>query len=116
MLVLHSKTRKKTIEWCKPLPPEDILLRPGTDCGCRDEAKRRQVVQERIRVLEEALVDSKFEPERENIRGAIEEYRSGRLGYVRHYTLFWAGKPVDTAETYADFAKDRRERLDRYAQ
>jgi|SRR5579862_8871911 len=45
----------------------------------------------------------------------MEEYRSGRLGYV-NYTLFWADQPVDTAETYADFSKDRKERLDRYAE
>ncbi|KAH0543118.1 hypothetical protein FGG08_002544 [Glutinoglossum americanum] len=81
-----------------------------------DEAKRQQVVRDRVSVLEQALANSKFEPERENIRGAIEEYRSGRLGYVQHYTLFWAGKPVDIAETYTDFAKDRGDRLDRYAQ
>ncbi|KAI9780160.1 MAG: hypothetical protein M1839_006997 [Geoglossum umbratile] len=80
-----------------------------------DNAKRRQVIQQRIEILETALADSKFEPERENLRGVINEYRSGRLGYVKHYTLFWAGKPVDTADAYIDFSKDRKERLDRYA-
>lgn len=76
---------------------------------------REQAVLDRISVLETTLTSAQFEPERENIRGAIAAYQSGHLGYSKKFALFWAGKMVDEAESYAEFTNDRMERLDRYA-
>jgi len=72
-------------------------------------------VQERIKALLDGLENSQNECEKENINGAIEGYRSGRIGYSKHYTIIWGGKVVDVADTYAEFAIGRKERLDRYA-
>lgn len=79
-----------------------------------EEAENERVI-ERIHALEDALANSTNEYERTNISGAIEAYKSAKIGYDKHYTLIWAGKVVDMADTYADFAFDRDERLDRYA-
>ncbi|KAI9799898.1 MAG: hypothetical protein M1833_003820 [Piccolia ochrophora] len=76
---------------------------------------RAEAIQRRIEVLDECLASSGFEPERENIRGAIQAYQSGRIRYSASYTLLWAGKVVDEAATYGEFVADRRARLDRYA-
>lgn len=81
----------------------------------RNEEKRKQVVQERIQSLQDTLENSTNEHEKRNILGAIDGYRSGRIGYSKHYTLIWAGKIVDRADTYSEFAIGRKERLDRYA-
>ena len=72
-------------------------------------------IEKRLKVLEWALSTSKFEPEGENIRGAIEGYRSGAIKYTDRFTIIYAGKIVDTAPTYGSFVGDRQERLDRYA-
>jgi hypothetical protein len=66
--------------------------------------------------LEDFLAKSLFEPERENMRCAINGYRMGTIPYSTKYTLIYAGRIVDTADTYADFTRDRKERLDRYAE
>lgn len=76
---------------------------------------QKHAILDRISVLQTALASARFEPERENIRGAIAAYTSGQLGYSKVFTLFWAGKMVDEANSYMDFTKDRTERLDRYA-
>lgn len=73
------------------------------------------VIKERLETLEWALSTSKYESEAENIRGAIAGYRSGLIGYTKHFTLIYAGRVVDTAPTYGSFVTDRQERLDRYA-
>ncbi|KAA6410682.1 MAG: hypothetical protein FRX48_06105 [Lasallia pustulata] len=80
-----------------------------------NQPMREQAILDRISALETTLASARFEPERENIRGAIAAYQSGQIGYSKKFTLFWAGKLVDEAETYADFTQDRTERLDRYA-
>ena len=69
---------------------------------------------DRIAVLEEALRSSKFRPETKNIQAAIDGYRTGKIVYSSQYTLIWAGKIVDQANTYAEFTIDRTARLDRY--
>lgn len=74
------------------------------------------IVQERIKDLKEALASSEFEPEKANIKAAIDAYESGKVGYTKNYTLIWAGQIVDTATTYGEFCVDRKERLDRYAE
>lgn len=58
---------------------------------------------DRIETLKEALADSEFEPEKRNIKGAIAAYESGEIPYSKKYTSIWAGKVVDTADTYAEF-------------
>ncbi|KAI9715285.1 MAG: hypothetical protein M1812_006096 [Candelaria pacifica] len=80
---------------------------------CR-ERERINVISTRIEVLELALKQSCYEPERENIRGAIEGYKSGRIGYSKRYTLIWAGRLVDEANTYGEITLDRSQRLERY--
>jgi hypothetical protein len=82
--------------------------------GDRSGAKIREQIQQRIETLERGLKSSMFEPEKENIRAAIQGYKSGEIGYTENYTLIWAGTIVDTAVTYAEFTKDRHQRLDRY--
>lgn len=72
-------------------------------------------MKERIDSLLKGLRSSKNKEEKRNIQGAIDAYRSGQIGYSKQYTLIWAGKVVDVADTYAEFAIDRNERLDRYA-
>lgn len=92
--------------------------------GCKSKTNGRRradnpaavAVQERLEILEWALRTSKFEAEGENIRGAMEGYRSGTITYTDHFTLIYAGRIVDTAPTYGDFVRDRQERLDRYAE
>lgn len=69
---------------------------------------------DRINALLKGLESSQNSEEKTNIQGAIDAYRSGQIGYSKQYTLIWAGKVVDVADTYADFAVDRKERLDRY--
>ena len=81
-----------------------------------DPEKPKLTIQERIKDLNEALATSEFEPERVNIKAAIDAYESGEVGYTRDYTLIWAGQVVDTAATYGAFSQDRAERLDRYAE
>jgi len=76
--------------------------------------KRDAAVKERISSLLKGLETSKNAEEKTNIQGAIDAYRSGQIGYSKQYTLIWAGKVVDVADTYADFAVGRNERLDRY--
>jgi len=71
-------------------------------------------IQKQIEGLEWALNISNFEPERENLRGAIAAYKSGEIRYSKHFSILYAGKVVDTAVDYASFVKDRQERLDRY--
>lgn len=44
----------------------------------------------------------------------IDGYRNGEITYGTRYTIVWAGKIVDRADTYAEFTSDRNERLDRY--
>ena len=68
----------------------------------------------RIDTLLQGLETSLNAEEKVNIQGAIDAYRSGRIGYSKQYTLIWAGKVVDVADTYAEFANGREERLDRY--
>ncbi|RFU32798.1 hypothetical protein B7463_g3560, partial [Scytalidium lignicola] len=73
-------------------------------------------VQKRVGLLEDALMTSRFEPERENIIAAIEGYKSGQMTYQSEvYTLIYAGKIVDTASSYASFVVNRQKRLDAYA-
>ena len=80
----------------------------------RVEDPEREAIEKRLKVLEWALSTCKFEPERENIEGAIEAYRTGAIGYTEYYTILYAGKVVDTAPNYGAFVGDRQERLDRY--
>ncbi|KAI9743614.1 MAG: hypothetical protein M1818_002930 [Claussenomyces sp. TS43310] len=80
-----------------------------------DESMQNKGVENRITVLEKFLAESQFEPERENMRCAIEAYRSRQIKYCSHYTLIYAGRIVDTAETYGAFTVDRTRRLDDYA-
>lgn len=68
----------------------------------------------RIDTLLKGLESSRNVEEKKNIQGAIDAYRSGQIGYSKQYTLIWAGKVVDVADTYAEFAVGRKERLDRY--
>lgn len=73
-------------------------------------------VEQRVKLLQEALNTSHFEPERENIRAAIEGYKSGEITYESDcYTLIYAGKIVDRAPDYASMVANRQERLDAYA-
>lgn len=50
-----------------------------------------------------------------NIKAAIDACESGEVGYIKNYTLIWAGQVVDTAASYGEFFVARAERLDRYA-
>ena len=79
-----------------------------------NEEKRRHAVEDRIKDLRTVLQKSTFEPEIENISAVIAAYESGQIGYSKQFTLLWAGKVVETAQSYAEFAADRPERLDRY--
>lgn len=92
-----------------------ILLEKSLTYDSNPEAPKL-IVLERIKDLRQALADSEFEPEMVNIKAAIDAYESGELGYTQKYALIWAGKVVDTAETYGEFSVDRAERLDRYAE
>jgi hypothetical protein len=51
---------------------------------------------------------SEIPAEIENLQGAITAYESGEIGYSKKYkySLIWAGKVVDTCETFAEFASD----------
>ena len=73
-------------------------------------------IAQRIEGLEWGLSTCKFASEEENIRAAIRGYRSGEIGFNEHYTLIYAGRIVDTANSYMEFVNDRNERLDRYAE
>lgn len=74
------------------------------------------IVLERVKDLKEALAQSEFEPEKVNIKAAIDAYESGEVGYSKGYTLIWAGQVVDSAATYGEFSVNRAEQLDRYAE
>jgi hypothetical protein len=80
----------------------------------RDKQGRNEAIENRIKVLESALADSQYEHEKQNIRGAIAAYKSGKIGYQEDYTVIYAGEVVDTAKSYGAFVHDRQERLDRY--
>ena len=80
----------------------------------RLQEKRDNAVKDRINALLKGLESSLNSEEKKNIQGAIDAYRSGQIGYSKQYTLIWAGKVVDVADTYAEFAIGRNERLDRY--
>lgn len=67
-----------------------------------------------MKVLEEGRETSRFDAERDNIDAAIEGYRSGEIPYSREYTVIWAGKIMETFESYAAFTSNRTELLDRY--
>ncbi|KAI9739653.1 MAG: hypothetical protein M1834_006371 [Cirrosporium novae-zelandiae] len=74
----------------------------------------KEAIDARLKVLHHA-VKAVGNPEgRKNIKCAIEAYQSGEIEYSKQYTLIWAGKIVDRADTYGDFVRDRHERLDRY--
>lgn len=77
---------------------------------------RIRAVEDRINDLQTLLSGSKFDPEKVNVQGTIDAYRSGQISYSNDYSLIWAGQIVDKAKTYAEFTTDRQERLDRYAQ
>ena len=92
---------------------------PGPVSAIRYRSKRStQAYRPRARVkdLKEALASSDFEPEKVNIKAAIDAYESGEVGYTKDYALIWAGQVVDTATTYGEFCVDQAERLDRYAE
>ncbi|KAL0935008.1 uncharacterized protein CTRU02_209599 [Colletotrichum truncatum] len=72
-------------------------------------------VSSRIQVLESALLESTFPPERANISAAISFYRNSSIPYSSNWALVYAGNLVDFAPTYASFTSDRAERLDRYS-
>ena len=80
----------------------------------RTGEKRAAVVQKHIENLEGILATSEFEPEGNNMKAAIAGYSSGEIGYSRQYTLIWAGQIVGKANSYAEFTRDRLERLDGY--
>lgn len=73
------------------------------------------MIADRIDTLKATLASAQYPPEKVNIQGAIAAYESGDIGYSKQYTLIWAGKVVDRADSYAEFTEDRLERLDRYA-
>lgn len=80
----------------------------------RNMQLRRERVEQRIAVLAEALENSIFLPERDNINCALAGYRDGTIVYQKEYTLIWAGKVIEKVDDYATFAANREERLDRY--
>jgi hypothetical protein len=80
----------------------------------RSLEKERESVQLRIKNLEAAEKDAKFDPERVNIWAAIRGYQTGAIGCSNIYTLIWAGQIVETAASYAEFTNGRTARLDRY--
>lgn len=88
-----------------------------TDECCREENPGAKAIEERLKALRWTLENkTKFDPEAENIRGAIAAYESGAIKYSDHFTILYAGKVVDTAPNYGAFVVDRQERLDRYAE
>ncbi|KAK4112023.1 hypothetical protein N656DRAFT_790158 [Canariomyces notabilis] len=74
----------------------------------------RAAIQQRVDLLRATLQTSRFPPERANIEAAIAGYESGAIPYSDAYTLIWAGRIVDRCPSFASFAADRAERLDRY--
>lgn len=125
-------TFKKIIEWhernhpgavptCKASLADAIAARealsdtPANHRVGNPEAPKL-IVLERVKDLKEALAQSEFEPEKVNIKAAIDAYESGEVGYSKGYTLIWAGQVVDSAATYGEFSVNRAERLDRYAE
>lgn len=81
---------------------------------CREENPAQTAIEDRLKALRWTLEKSNFEPQKENISGAIEAYRSGAIQYSDHFTILYAGKVVDTAPNYGAFVVDRQERLNRY--
>jgi hypothetical protein len=56
-----------------------------------------------------------FAPEADNIRAAIEGYETGLIPYSTKWTVIYAGRIVDTCNSYGDFTRDRIERLKTYS-
>ncbi|KAF9876743.1 hypothetical protein CkaCkLH20_05589 [Colletotrichum karsti] len=75
---------------------------------------KQTAISDRIKILESALLESSFPPERANISAAISLYRTSRIPYSSNWALIYAGALVDFAPTYSSFTSDRAERLDRY--
>ncbi|KAH7133235.1 hypothetical protein B0J13DRAFT_641803 [Dactylonectria estremocensis] len=80
------------------------------------ESTKRERIERRIHVLEEAWRGCGSEVGKLNIRAAIDAYRKGRILCWDKWTLVYAGHIVDFCPTYESFALDRDERLDRYFQ
>ncbi|KAI9802732.1 MAG: hypothetical protein M1825_002754 [Sarcosagium campestre] len=91
------------------------LLNNELNNAVRPPNLEKTAVVKRLQTLNWALDTSRFEPERENIRAAIEAYNKNVVTYGKDYAVFYAGKVVDRVNSYADLVKTRHERLDRYA-
>ncbi|KAG8163576.1 hypothetical protein KVR01_006873 [Diaporthe batatas] len=97
---------------CARADPEDDVPRNET------RAFKEERIQSRLCVLQETLAQStepECEPMRANISAAIRGYQEGDIECSSTYTLIFAGKIVDTTcRTWAEFAIDRKKRLDEY--
>lgn len=97
---------------CARADPEDDVPRNET------QAFKEERVESRLAVLQETLAQStepECEPMRTNISAAIRGYQEGIIGCSSNYTLIFAGRIVDTTcRTWAEFTRDRKERLDGY--
>ncbi|KAF4981216.1 hypothetical protein FZEAL_2946 [Fusarium zealandicum] len=80
------------------------------------ESTKRMRVDERLGVLNEALMQSKCPTGDVNIRVAIEAYREGSIQCWDKWTLLYAGQIVDHCSSYDSFTQDRQERLNRYSE
>ncbi|KAH7153206.1 hypothetical protein EDB81DRAFT_931694 [Dactylonectria macrodidyma] len=80
------------------------------------ESTKRERIEGRIRVLEEAWRGCGTEVGKVNIRAAIDAYRKGRILCWDKWTLIYAGHIVDYCPAYESFTLDRDERLDQYFQ
>ncbi|KAJ2906387.1 hypothetical protein MKZ38_001747 [Zalerion maritima] len=76
----------------------------------------RRKVRDRLSELRHALRSCSHPGEELNISAAIRAYQDGRIrGDGRRWSLFWGGRVVGTAGSYAEFAAGRRERMRAYA-
>ncbi|KAH8883841.1 hypothetical protein GQ53DRAFT_881997 [Thozetella sp. PMI_491] len=79
------------------------------------ESTHRKAVAERLEILESGLETTVNEMQLENMRGAIAAYTSGEIPPdTVVWTIFWAGRIVDTVPDHEAALSDRWERLDRY--
>lgn len=75
---------------------------------------KRDRIQERLKILQEALERTESPKGLANIRTAIDAYEDGRIQCWDKWTLIYAGHIVDFCPYYESFTQDRRDRLDRY--
>lgn len=74
-----------------------------------------KAITDRVSFLKGSLASTENELQLANMRGAVEAYQSGEIPYSSSYTVLYAGRVVDTCDTYASTLVDRVKRLERYA-